>query len=452
MPGARPAVPRVSFDNRGIGETREPAGAVHGRGSWPRTRCRCSTRPGVERAHVLGASLGGMVAQALARSPPRSASTRLVLACTSPGGPDAYPLPEATLRLLAEAPSLAPEVALRRFVENALAPEHAGRSSSTRSSPTGRRTRPTRPAGRRRRAARAAFARRPPGRDRRADARPHRHRRRRRRPAQRGAARRADPGRAARAASTGAGHLFFWEQPDEFVAARDGVPRMTALAHVDRWLRDRARIDARRASRSTPPGARGRTPSSIARSDELAARRSRAGDRVVDADRQHAPSTSPSSSRCAKAGAILHPISWRLAPAEVALPARRRRARGLPGRGRVPASSPRRRSSSRGLRRRSSCRRDRRGVRARRDDDPLLLDLHLAARPASRRARCSRTRTASGRTSRSTSRRARRRRRRAAGAAAVPLRRLERAAAARVVEGRARRARARLRRRRVRSS
>ena len=45
---------------------------------------------------------------------------KLVLCCTTPGGPDAFPLPEGTLKLLAEAPTLAPEVALRRFVENAL--------------------------------------------------------------------------------------------------------------------------------------------------------------------------------------------------------------------------------------------------------------------------------------------------------------------------------------------
>jgi pimeloyl-ACP methyl ester carboxylesterase len=45
---------------------------------------------------------------------------KLVLCCTTPGGPDAYPLPEVTMKLFVEAPTLAPEVALRRFVENAL--------------------------------------------------------------------------------------------------------------------------------------------------------------------------------------------------------------------------------------------------------------------------------------------------------------------------------------------
>jgi 3-oxoadipate enol-lactonase len=76
---------------------------------------------GVERAHVLGTSLGGMIAQELALASPHRID-RLVLACTTPGGPGAYPLPEGTMRLIAEAPSLEPAVALRRFVENALAP------------------------------------------------------------------------------------------------------------------------------------------------------------------------------------------------------------------------------------------------------------------------------------------------------------------------------------------
>jgi pimeloyl-ACP methyl ester carboxylesterase len=47
---------------------------------------------------------------------------RLVLCCTTPGGPATVPMPEVTVRLFAEAGTLPPEVALRRFVENALAP------------------------------------------------------------------------------------------------------------------------------------------------------------------------------------------------------------------------------------------------------------------------------------------------------------------------------------------
>jgi pimeloyl-ACP methyl ester carboxylesterase len=61
------------------------------------------------------------VAQELALAAPQRVD-RLVLASTTPGGERAYPLPEGTLRLMAEAPTLPREEALRRFVRNALAP------------------------------------------------------------------------------------------------------------------------------------------------------------------------------------------------------------------------------------------------------------------------------------------------------------------------------------------
>ena len=105
---------------------------------------------------------------------------------------------------------------------------------------------------------------------------------------------------------------------------------------------------------------------------------------------------------CAKAGLILLPLSWRLPPPELALPARRRGAVALPRRGRATRSSPaaaagalraaRARPGGRGPGARGRRRRRRRA--AARSTPP--------ARRASRRARCSRTRTASGRTSAST--------------------------------------------------
>jgi len=77
---------------------------------------------GLERAHVVGTSHGGMVAQELALAHPERVA-RLVLACTTPGGPKAHPMPQATVALMVEAATLEPAVALRRFVENALAPD-----------------------------------------------------------------------------------------------------------------------------------------------------------------------------------------------------------------------------------------------------------------------------------------------------------------------------------------
>src|SRR6266540_653954 len=76
----------------------------------------------IRTAHVIGASLGGMVAQEVAEQHPDRVD-RLVLACTTPGWPYAYPMPTVSVRLLANTHELTPELALRRHVENALS-EH----------------------------------------------------------------------------------------------------------------------------------------------------------------------------------------------------------------------------------------------------------------------------------------------------------------------------------------
>lgn len=110
----------VLLDNRGIGQSDAPEGPYSAR-LMAEDAVAVLDAAGIERAHVLGTSLGGMVAQVLATDFPERVA-KLVLACTTPGGAHAAPFPEATLRLLAEASSLAPLVALRRFVENALAP------------------------------------------------------------------------------------------------------------------------------------------------------------------------------------------------------------------------------------------------------------------------------------------------------------------------------------------
>jgi len=111
----------LAFDNRGIGASSVPDGPYSAR-TMAEDAVAVLEAAGVGRAHVVGTSLGGMVAQALAADFPERVD-RLVLACTTPGGPHAVPFPEATRRLLEQAQSLEPLVALRRFVENALAPD-----------------------------------------------------------------------------------------------------------------------------------------------------------------------------------------------------------------------------------------------------------------------------------------------------------------------------------------
>jgi 3-oxoadipate enol-lactonase len=76
----------------------------------------------IARAHVLGASLGGMVAQELAIRHPQRVD-RLVLVCTTPGWPYGYPMPRASVQQMTAAASLPVEAAQRSLVENALSPD-----------------------------------------------------------------------------------------------------------------------------------------------------------------------------------------------------------------------------------------------------------------------------------------------------------------------------------------
>jgi pimeloyl-ACP methyl ester carboxylesterase len=68
----------------------------------------------IERAHVVGASGGGFIAQEFALSYPQRVRS-LVLCCTSPGGAHAEPIPAQTLALLANR-SGDPERDLRAFL------------------------------------------------------------------------------------------------------------------------------------------------------------------------------------------------------------------------------------------------------------------------------------------------------------------------------------------------
>lgn len=108
----------VAYDNRGFGESDVPPGPYTAR-QLAGDAVAILDAVGVERTHVVGASLGGMIAQEVALDWPDRVD-RLVLACTTPGGPRSHPMPQQTVALMLEAPALPPDVAMRRFVENAL--------------------------------------------------------------------------------------------------------------------------------------------------------------------------------------------------------------------------------------------------------------------------------------------------------------------------------------------
>ena len=104
---------------------------------------------GASSAHVLGASLGGMVAQQLAVEHPERVE-RLVLCCTTPGRSDAFPVPEPTVRLLAEAAALDRETAITKFTRNALSAGASDELVAAASCVCGSRSRRRSPPGERR--------------------------------------------------------------------------------------------------------------------------------------------------------------------------------------------------------------------------------------------------------------------------------------------------------------
>ncbi|WP_226021353.1 alpha/beta fold hydrolase [Halomicrobium salinisoli] len=93
----RPAVAEsyrtVIWDNRGTGESDEPEGPYTTEG-MAGDLAAVLDDAGIDRVHLVGASLGGMIALQYALDYDGAAS--LSLLCTSPGGEEAPPMPEET--------------------------------------------------------------------------------------------------------------------------------------------------------------------------------------------------------------------------------------------------------------------------------------------------------------------------------------------------------------------
>lgn len=105
----------ILFDNRGVGDSDAPPGPYTA-AEMAGDAVQVLDEAGVERAHVVGTSLGGMVAQELVLDQPGRVE-KLVLACTTPGGAQAYPMPRRTVELMQA------RATLREYVENALEPD-----------------------------------------------------------------------------------------------------------------------------------------------------------------------------------------------------------------------------------------------------------------------------------------------------------------------------------------
>ncbi len=107
----------ITYDNRGIGDTDKPPGPYTAE-MMAADAVGLLDALGVDRAHIVGASLGGFTAQEIALSH-ASRVERLVLMCTHTGGTSIYPPPQVTLDLIASSASLPEDERLRKFIENA---------------------------------------------------------------------------------------------------------------------------------------------------------------------------------------------------------------------------------------------------------------------------------------------------------------------------------------------
>ena len=123
--GWEPVLPRlrrhfrlVLMDNRGSGAS-DPASERFDVAQMARDVVAVLDDAGIGRAHVLGISLGGMVAQEVAAEY-QDRVDGLVLAATTPGFPHGYPIPAESVSLFAASAFLSPEAKRRRHVENAL--------------------------------------------------------------------------------------------------------------------------------------------------------------------------------------------------------------------------------------------------------------------------------------------------------------------------------------------
>jgi len=120
----------VLLDNRGVGRS-TPLPGPYTIPDFARDALAVLDAERIERAAVLGASMGGMIAQSLAALAPERVSA-LVLACTLPGGPESKPMPVDTwAEVTRTVPGEAERDRLRRTMLVAMSPKFAEEHRAT---------------------------------------------------------------------------------------------------------------------------------------------------------------------------------------------------------------------------------------------------------------------------------------------------------------------------------
>ncbi len=102
----------IAVDNRGAGQSDKPD-APYTIEQMADDVAGLLEALGIERAHLVGASMGGFIAQMFALRHPQRLN-RLVLCCTSFGGPNVIPMPPETLAVFTNRTG-DPETDLRRL-------------------------------------------------------------------------------------------------------------------------------------------------------------------------------------------------------------------------------------------------------------------------------------------------------------------------------------------------
>lgn len=121
----RGAAEILAFDNRGTGRSDKPAGP-YSIAMLADDAAALLDAAGLASAHVLGHSMGGYIAQALALRHPAKVRS-LLLACTSRGGPDTESMSPATATAWAQAAAQPPAIYARTSMPHSFAPGWAER-------------------------------------------------------------------------------------------------------------------------------------------------------------------------------------------------------------------------------------------------------------------------------------------------------------------------------------